>query len=73
MCIRDRADTVDETTGFRFQEYTVAALLQALRQALAAWRDRAAWMERMQRGMARDFSWEASAARYSELYRALTA
>jgi len=67
------ADTVDETTGFRFQEYTVAALLQALRQALAAWRDRAAWMERMRRGMARDFSWEVSAARYSELYRALTA
>jgi len=67
------ADTVDDTTGFFFREYSVAALLQALRQALAAYQDRAAWTERMRRGMARDFSWEVSAARYAELYRSLTA
>ena len=65
------ADTVDEATGFSFREYTVAALLEALRRALAAYREPDGWRERMRLGMARDFSWNASAARYSELYRSL--
>ncbi len=65
------ADTVDESTGFRFREYTVAALLEALRRALAAFREPESWSERMRLGMARDFSWDASAARYAELYRSL--
>jgi starch synthase len=65
------ADSVDETTGFKFQEYTGEALLAAVRQALAAYQDRAAWMDRMRCGMAQDFSWNASAARYAELYEEL--
>lgn len=65
------ADTVDDSTGFLFREYTVAALLEAVRRALAAYRERDQWRERMRRGMSRDFSWNASAARYAELYRSL--
>ncbi len=34
-------DTVDELTGFKFTEYTPEALLEAIRQALEAWSDRA--------------------------------
>ena len=64
-------DTVDEFTGFKFTEYTPEALLEAMREALAAWSDRAGWLERMRRGMAKDFSWDAAAVQYQRLYRSL--
>ena len=64
-------DTVDELTGFKFTEYTPEALLEAIREALAAWSDRPGWLERMRRGMAKDFSWDAAAVQYQRLYRGL--
>src|SRR4051794_10244889 len=57
-------DSVDQLTGFKFAEYTPEALLDALREALAAWPDRKQWRERMRRGMAKDFSWDVAAAEY---------
>jgi len=66
-------DTVDETTGFKFREYTPEALLGAIGEARAAWQNRDRWLERMRRGMAKDFSWDASAAGYQSLYRSLIA
>ena len=65
------ADTVDETTGFPFAEYSAEALLDAVRHALAAWHIRPSWRDRMRLGMNKDFSWEASAAGYQRLYRSL--
>ncbi len=64
-------DTIDESTGFKFREYTGAAMMGALREALAAFRDRDRWTATMRAGMSRDYSWNASAARYSGLYRRL--
>lgn len=64
-------DTVDETTGFKFREYTGEALLGAIRDALSAWKNRETWQARMRRGMARDFSWDASAAEYQRLYNSV--
>jgi starch synthase len=64
-------DTVDELTGFKFTEYTPEALLEAIRQALEAWSDRSGWLERMRRGMGKDFSWDAAAVQYQSLYRSL--
>jgi len=64
-------DTIDSDTGFKFAEYSSAALLAAVRQALAAFSKRDAWQEMMRRGMQRDFSWKASAGQYSALYRRL--
>ena len=64
-------DTVDELTGFKFTEYTPEALLAAIREALVAWSDRPGWVERMRRGMAKDFSWDAAAVQYQSLYRSL--
>ena len=67
------ADTIDETTGFKFNEYTPTALLAAIEVARAAWQNRDQWLERMRRGMAKDFSWDVSAAAYQRLYRTLIA
>jgi starch synthase len=64
-------DTIDEDTGFKFTDYSGPALLEAVRAAVGAFRDPAPWRERMRRGMRKDFSWKASAAAYSVLYRRL--
>ena len=66
-------DTIDSSTGFKFQEYSGAALLAAIRQALAVYHNRALWKRMMLAGMLRDFSWTASAAQYAALYRRLSA
>jgi starch synthase len=64
-------DTIDESTGFKFGDYSGAALLRAVRKAVEAFADRDGWRGMMLRGMERDYSWKASAAAYSELYRRL--
>jgi starch synthase len=64
------ADTVDSTTGFPFTDFTAAAFQGAIADALAAYSNRTAWTDRMLRGMAKDFSWDASAQDYRDLYMA---
>ncbi|MDR3699213.1 MAG: glycogen synthase GlgA [Candidatus Sulfopaludibacter sp.] len=64
-------DTIEESTGFKFIEYSPEALLGALTAATQAYQDRQGWQEMMRRGMRQDFSWKASAAAYSALYRQL--
>ncbi len=55
-------------TGFKFSEYTGEALLGALREALAVYADKALWRRVQTNGMAKDFSWNASALEYGRLY-----
>jgi starch synthase len=62
-------DTVDAETGFKYSGYSPANLAVAVGKALAAFEDREAWTARMRLGMAKDFSWDASAAQYQRLYR----
>jgi starch synthase len=64
-------DTIDEGTGFKFAAYSGQALLGAVETAVGAFSDPVLWREMMRRGMRKDFSWKASAARYSALYRRL--
>jgi starch synthase len=58
-------------TGFVFDDATPEALLLAVRRAQDLWQDRRLWSRIQRNGMARDFSWSASARRYLQLYRAL--
>jgi starch synthase len=56
-------------TGFLFEEPTVESLAGAVGQALALYRsDPQTWRALATTGMARDFSWEASARSYIRLY-----
>jgi starch synthase len=55
-------------TGFRFVEYTPAALLSAIRRALAAFGNRPLWRRIQKAGMRQDFSWDASARQYVAVY-----
>jgi starch synthase len=64
-------DTIDDSTGFKFRDYSGDALLETVRLALRAYQDLNQWVQRMRRGMEKDFSWSASAGEYVELYRRL--
>jgi starch synthase len=65
-------DTIDGSTGFKFRDYTGAALIGAIRTALAAFRDKDRWTEMTRAGMRKDYSWTASAAEYAALYQRLS-
>jgi starch synthase len=62
-------DTIDSRNGFKFREYSGQALLAAIRSALQAFKNPAQWQELIRNAMQCDFSWNASAAEYSALYR----
>ena len=68
----DTVVDVDEdpanATGLKFREFGRDAFLACLRRAICLWKDRPAFEEVRLRGMARDFSWAASARAYTELY-----
>jgi starch synthase len=66
-------DGHERGTGFKFREYHPQALLGAVRRAVEVWRDRRAWAGIADRGMRVDFSWDASAARYEDLFGRLLA
>jgi starch synthase len=63
--------TGGEGTGFKFAEYSGAALLKTVQAAVQAFTDRDTWQAMMRRGMEKDFSWKTSAAAYTDLYRRL--
>lgn len=55
-------------TGFSFVEPAAEVLAATLQRAITAYRDTGVWQALQRHGMARDFSWRASACRYRELY-----
>ena len=61
-------DTIEPGTGFKFRQYSGNALLEGLRAVRPAFADQDGWRAMMLAGMAKDFSWKASAAEYAQLY-----
>ena len=70
--IRDNTGQQDRSTGFKFYEYTVEAMLGAVRRAHEAYRNKEAWSALVKRCMNEDYSWEKSATEYAALYRKAT-
>ncbi len=71
-------DTVHEVSpdgtsgnGFRFEEYSTAALLDAVDRALLWFENRDVWAAIVRRAMEENHSWSRSAAAYEEVYRAV--
>jgi len=64
-------DTIDEEVGFKFYGYSGTELLGAVKSALAEFRNRDGWIQRMRAGMRRDYSWGTSARHYGQLYERL--
>ncbi len=73
------ADTVEEFNpetgkgnGFRFEAYKSEALLQAIERGLAVFKDKKDWNALVHNAMTCDFSWDASAKRYSDLFEKIS-
>jgi len=75
--LMDTVTPVDQATGagtgFLFSEYSAEAFMKALNQALEAYQDKKLWKKIMLNGMTEDFSWNASARAYLQLYERLVA
>ena len=69
--IIDADENPDEGYGFLFDDYSAEALIDAVGRALSAFKDRNRWEQIVQRGMQKDFSWDASAEQYIKLYEKL--
>jgi starch synthase len=65
---RRSGDSRRSGTGFTFADYSPAALLAALSRAIEAFANRPLWRRIQQAGMRQDFSWEASARAYVDVY-----
>ena len=69
--LKDTVQDIDRTgsgTGFIFEPTKVRPLKKALLRAIRVYRDQRRWRAIQLRGMAQDFSWEASAHEYYKLY-----
>jgi starch synthase len=72
------ADTITDCTpatlqagtanGFAFAEYDAQKLLETIKRAVLAFKDRDAWRRLMLDGMKQDWSWSRSAGEYVKLY-----
>jgi len=66
--VTDISEDAATADGIKFTEYSVRALAKAIRKAQALYADKSLLLHYRRNGMARDFSWERTAAAYAELY-----
>jgi starch synthase len=57
--------------GFVFTKYNTAQMLNTIVRAICVYRDKAVWQRLMLNAISCDFSWDVSAKRYIELYKAV--
>lgn len=71
----DTIEAYNETTGkgngFSFKNYNAHDMLYTIKRAIRYYEDSKTWSDLMNNGMECDFSWNASAIKYVELYRKL--
>ena len=71
--LQDTVIDADEPggNGVKFEPYTTAALVDAVRRALNLYRDKDRWAALQRSAMASDPSWDGSAREYVKVYRGL--
>ncbi len=60
-----------EATGFVFDSMDATGLLEAVRRAVVAYRNKKTWRALQRNGMNKDFGWDKSAAAYRDIYLGL--
>ncbi len=67
--VRPFHPTTSEGNGFVFKEYSSAAMLEALKEALKYYKKPDLWKKIISEGMKENFSWDNAARRYMNLYK----
>jgi starch synthase len=62
------ADTVNEDNGFIFGRYSKNDLIKTIKKAALAFKNKKKWSQLIHKVMQYNFSWEASAKKYIQLY-----
>lgn len=62
------ADTVSNENGFIFEHYSKEDLIKTIEKAIKTYKDKEEWLKLKTRAMRCNFSWEAEAKKYLELY-----
>ncbi len=61
-------DVGDKGFGFTFVDFSSESMLEAIFRALEMYKDKALWEKTVCKAMRKDFSWNASAKKYLEMY-----
>ncbi|MEG1442428.1 MAG: glycosyltransferase, partial [Oscillospiraceae bacterium] len=61
-----------EGNGFSFVPYTPHDMIYTIRMALSIFGDKPVWNSLIKNALKQDFSWDASAKKYDEMYKSLT-
>jgi starch synthase len=67
--VTDATEDQDRADGIKFGEFSVRALAKAIRKALVLFGEKALLDQFRRNGMAKDFSWNRTAAAYERVYR----
>jgi starch synthase len=59
----------DKGNGFKFNAYSSAELIKAVKRARYLYRNKLLWTRLVKNAMKEDFSWEKSAKKYTEVYQ----
>ena len=62
------ADTINKNNGFVFTKYTKEEFLNLIKKAVLTFKDKKKWARLVNNAMKCNFSWEASAKKYIQLY-----
>jgi starch synthase len=66
--VTDLTENLDSADGIKFREYSVRALAKAIRKALVLYGEKELLQHFQRNGMAKDFSWDRTAAAYERIY-----
>jgi len=66
--VQDPKERCFPGTGFKYGKFTAASLMKTVSRAITVYKDREYWQAMIQEGMARDFSWRESAAKYLKVF-----
>ena len=67
--VKDYHEYYKTGNGFTFNDYTPEALYLTILRVLDLFKDKGEWLDIMRRGMREDFSWNASAIKYIDIYK----
>lgn len=67
-----KAYTGDSGNGFTFKDYNAHDMLFVINEAVKAFHDKCVWQDILDRVFSADFSWNAQAGKYEELYSKLS-
>jgi starch synthase len=64
---------VENGTGFVFKKYAAEEMVKAVERAVKVFHDKKRWLKLMKNAMKQNYSWEATAEKYTKLYARLAA